>query len=300
MIKKFFRYIFYSNPVFSFIRHKIVSALILGISTAYFLVFEIYRDEFEFFKVHAEETRVIFFIFIVLSFVTVFLKGIGEWIEERDFLNRNGFRNDLILLASKLVRAKLKRFKEKSPNITQKGNIFKNITQPKDQINILLGELTRIIQERFGLSEDQLCITIIQTDVNESGNTTAFYAFNTQDSWERTKAKRLLHEKSTAKKCLDIGEPVFLANKYKAAKEGDYFLSDRDNRYTKGSVYCYPCFVKTPSIEKKYVISIVTYGKQICYHGDAEEIDAIKEIFNEICRRIDLELTLKSIKDWQS
>jgi len=300
MIKKWIKYVFYGNPIFSFIRHKIVSALILSISTGYFLVFEIYRNEWSFFIAHEEPARSLFFTLIFFSLFTAILKGVGEWIEEKDFINRNGFRNDLILLASKLVRAKLERFKEKSPNVTQRGNIFKSITQPKDQINILLGELTRIIQDRFGLNEEQLCITIIEEDVNQSGEKIAFYAFKTQQDWGRTRAKKLLEEESTAKKCLEIGEPILHANKYKAAKQGDYFLSERDDRYSKGSVYCYPCFVKTPSNEKRYVISIVTYGKQLCYHGDEEEIDAIKEIFNEICRRLDLELTLKSMKDWQN
>ena len=93
---------------------------------------------------------------------------------------------------------------------------------------------------------------------------------------------------------------VFFADKIKASKDGNYFLSDRDSRYKKGSVYCYPCFTKLPKGSIKHVITIVTYGKTLCYHSDKKAISAIKVIFNEICRRIELELTLKSIKDWQN
>lgn len=298
MFNKFFKYIFYGNGLFSFLRHKIISNTIIAFSSLYFLTFEIYRTEWSVFTVHAKPSQYMFFALVGLSFFIVVLKGIGEWVEEKNSISKNGFRNDLIILSSKLVKVKLERFKKYSPSIKRNGNIFKNITQPKEQINILLGEFSKILQDKFNLNEDQLCITIMQIDI-KGNNITSFFDFKTQQDWTRTKAKKLLEENSTARQCLEIGEPILFANKYKAAKSNEYFISDRDNRYDKGSVYCYPCFVQMPDSKKQYVISVVTYGKQICYHGDKEETEAIKEILNEICRRIDLELTLKSIKDWQ-
>ena len=58
-------------------------------------------------------------------------------------------------------------------------------------------------------------------------------------------------------------------------------------------------FVTTPDHEDKYIISIVTYGKLLSDPRDNEASKIIKSIFSEICRRIELELTLASIRAWQ-
>ncbi len=284
-----------------FIRHKAVSSIFLSTATIYFLLFEIFRNEWGVFLSHSEISRQLFFVLAAFSFLTVALTGIGDWVDEMHSKSRAGFRDDLIALASKLVRAKLERFKSAASRINSRDNVFKKITHPSDQINILLAEFSKLLQERFSLQEDQICITIMQIDETQE-KPKAYYKFTTHNDWQHTKAKEILEADSAAKKCLNTGEPVFFHDKQRAYKNGSYFLSERDKRKGngKGSVYCHPSFTETPNYKVKYVISIVTYGKCIGYVGDLEEKDAIKVIFNEICRRIDLELTLKSIKDWKS
>ena len=281
------------------IRNNIFSGIVVSMSTCYFLIYELYRTEWSFFLSHEKLANYLFIILIILSLIIGTLSSIADYIEKNYCKTQDNFKNDLITLTSKLVRAKLDRFKNNSSILKRNANIFLKITHPRDQINLLLNESSRLIQKHFSLNDDEICITIMQID-NNTSKEKAFFDFSTQKAWKQTKAKTILQKSSAAKNCLDTGEPLFIVDKKKASKKGEYHLSKRDkkNNNGKGSVYCYPSFTKTPDGEKKYIISIVTYNKQIKLSGDKEEIDGIKVILNEICRRIDLELTLKSIKDW--
>jgi hypothetical protein len=195
-----------------------------------------------------------------------------------------------------VVNHKLKRFTSKAKKLAQNGDTFKTITQPQDQIDYIIDQSIIWLKDSFSLSDDQISMTIIR--LSEKDNA-PFYLFKSNKSWQLTKAKIIINEKSAASYCLENGESVFFSDKFSAAEKGKYFLSERDIRMKSGSIYCYPVFVEVPSHKDKYIISLVTYGKLICDPNDEKASNIAQSIFREICRRIELELTLHSIRSWR-
>lgn len=226
------------------------------------------------------------------------MKATGEWVEENITKNVDIFREGLISMASALVEYKAERFKKNLTKLRKNTNIFDKITQPEDQISTLLKAFSKLVKEAFSLKNEEICITIMEVRDNHI-NINADFIFSTHKNWIHSDANDILKQESAAKHCLETGEVFLIDDKLAYADEGKYFMSDRDKRSINGSIYCYPCFTETPSENVNYIISVVTYGEKICYSGTKLEQDSIKEIFNDICQRIDLELTLKSIKDWK-
>lgn len=212
------------------------------------------------------------------------------------------FLNEFILLIAKIVKYKLQRFQSAANRLKPTDNIFELITKPKDQIKYTFDELKRLLMKSFSLKENDICITILEQD-NETSEARYLYSDN---SWRHTEPNDLINSKSTAKDCLETGEPRFYPDKFKAAGEGKYYLTERDKRLKKGSIYCYPVFVSiSEHIEDKYIISISTYNRVLCEPKEDLDsvdivVDTIEFILEEICKRIKLELTLLSIKNWQS
>ena len=195
------------------------------------------------------------------------------------------------------MKEKRDRFKEKAPELG--SDVFTNITQPERQINLLLTEFNQLLRTRFNLAENEVCITILRIDQAAEKLT---FLFSTLQGRKHTPASTFFKKQSAAKLCLERGEPIFHPDKTKAANKGEYYLSERDKRHNNGtgSIYCFPSVTKTPKKLVNHVISVVTYNKHLVFLGDKEETDSIKEILNDICRRIDLELTLMSIKEWDN
>ena len=294
--RKLFRKILYKNVIVASIRNKFLQIFLPGISGAYFITLDVWGDKWEFISKNTAKHEVIFSILVALSLFSLLVRGIADWYEEQSERTYIKFLEQFSLLTTKLVVNKLNRFKDETTKLKPNGNTFKQITQPKDQINLILGEVESLLLNNFSLKRNQVCMTIMHNDpINE----TWYYEYETNRSWKHTKAIKLLEGRSAAAECLSTGEPIFYACKNKAAKLGKYYLSERDKRTGIGSVFCYPAFTQNNDYRDNYIISIVTYGKRLCDPIDDEQAEAISEIFSDIARRIDLELTLHSIKTWQ-
>lgn len=235
-------------------------------------------------------------VLIITTLFCSLFNAIARAIKNSSEDRYTAFLENFMVSISKIVESKLNRFKQKSRHLKKGGNIFKTITQPKDQIGLIHSESIDWLRSTFGLDEDGLCITIMHTNGAEN---TEYFAFDTQPKWQHTKAKKLLSNSSTASKCLERGETIFHSSKEKAQKIGEYLLSDRDKRKGDGSIFCYPVVTECAEYTDQFVISIVTYGKRMCTPGDVAEEKITKMFLNEICKRLDIELTLHSIKSWQ-
>jgi hypothetical protein len=286
----------YENLIVGALRNKFLQLILPGFSGAYFLCLDVWGDKWKIISDYQHQHEVAFSILITASLIVLIIRGIADYYEEKNANGRVKFMEGFILLTSRLVKAKVDRFKEVTMSLKPASNIFKQITQPKDQINLILNEVVSLIYNEFGIKEGELCLTIMHQDPK---TTKWYFEYETNRSLRHTKPEVLMKHSSTASKCLEIGEPIFHPDKKIASDKGEYFLSDRDKRADNGSVFCYPAFTKNNDYEDKYIISIVTYGKTLCSALDSEQANAIKAIFSDICRRIDLELTLESIKKWQ-
>ena len=77
-------------------------------------------------------------------------------------------------------------------------------------------------------------------------------------------------------------------------------VSSRDNRFGNGSVYCYPVGVAIDGVDQRFVITIITYGNNtLCGSYNDRDTNLVSVLLKEICRRLELELTLRSIKSWK-
>jgi hypothetical protein len=293
-LRKAFRFVIYENLLVRILRNKFLQMVVPGLAGTYFLILDVWGDKWEIVTHYQKQHAIAFMIVIGVSLLILFVRGIADYVEERRKAKQLDIVERLVLLASRAVKMKLKRFKDEAISIQAGGNVFEKITQPKHQLNLLLDEIVDFLTSKFGLKEDQVSITIMH--FNPQSKRWVF-KYETQKDWTHTKPEVLLKEQSTAKECLDIGEAVFHPDKARAAKKGKYYLSARDKRTKSvGSVYCYPAFTQTTLGRDKYLISIVTYGQLLCDPLDTEQANAIRLVFTDICRRIDLELTLESIK----
>ncbi|MEQ2355753.1 hypothetical protein [Pseudoalteromonas piscicida] len=294
--RKLFRKALYENTIVRTIRNRFLQVFLPGLTGAYFITLDVWGEQWGIIKDHIEKHEIAFSILIFVSLTALLIRGIADWYEEQSGDAYKKFLEGFALLTTRVVQKKLNRFKDESGKLKPNGNTFKQITQPKEQINLILGEIEALLLNNFSLKRSQVCITIMH---NDPKNNNWYYEYETNPSWKHTKATKLIQGKSTAAECLKIGGPIFHACKRQAHKKGNYFLSERDDRTGDGSVFCYPAFTVNNDYRDNYIISIVTYGRRLCDPLDDQQADAISEIFSDICRRIDLELTLNSIKRWQ-
>lgn len=291
------RYIFYTNKITSILRNKFLQIVLPSFATIYYLYLDIWLEKKDFISKYQEEHWYMFIILTIMTLITHSLKGIANWYEDgynKDYMK---FMQSFSTLTSKAVNKKLNRFKDESIKLTSSSNIFNLITQPEDQINLIIYEIEDLIMTNFGIRKNQLSISIMHKDIETN---LWDFKYATNRSHVHTSAEDLLKGESAASVCFERGESLFFSSKCTAANEKLYLLSERDVRTGDGSIFCYPVITKANNIDYYYIITIVTYGKKLCKCSDTQHSEAICEIFSDICTRIDLELTLESIKNWKS
>jgi hypothetical protein len=295
-IRGLIKWLIYTNRLVAVFRSTFLQIVLPAVSAAYFLCLDVWGDKWDWIKDHQEKHELAFAFLLGASLVSMLASGIAEWYDQKSDKKYILFIERLAMLTTRLVNLKLNRFKEAAKQLKPKSDTFKQITQPKDQINLVLSEIEGLILDNFGIKEGNVCITILHKDpISEKW----YYEFETHKEWNHTKAHVLMNESSAAAYSLKIGEPVFHACKKIGQRTGQYLLSDRDKRGKKGSAFVYPATIETPEYVDTYIISIVTYTERLCDPLDSDQSEAIKRILTDICKRIDLELSLLSIKQWK-
>jgi hypothetical protein len=296
-IRSILKYILFENYIVTLLRNKALQLILPGFAGAYYLCLDVWGDDWPIIIKYKDLHSTLFTYLITLSLIVLTLRGIADHILEKKEREYISFIEGFSLLTTRLVKTKLDRFKRSATNIKQNGNTFKLITKPDDQINLILTEVESLFRNHLKIREELISITIIRKTLDDDS---WYYAFKNHPHWNRTRAKTILLEDSTAASiCLSTGEPYFYADKNLAANQGKYYLSDRDKRHKSiGSVYCYPSITKSPTYEDKFIFCIITYEKMLCDPNDTEQTDAIETILTDIARRLDLELTLYAMKSW--
>lgn len=294
--RKSCRFLLYENSLVSSFRNKFIQVVVPGLSALYFLCLDVWGDDWRIIKDYKSDHEFIFSFLISASLLILIVRGTADWYEGKSDKAYIAFMEQFSILTSKLVTRKLERFKDEALKLKPNGNTFRQITQPKDQINLILGEIESLLLANFGVKKKQVCITVMHQNPKTN---TWYYEYETNKGWRHTKAQTLINEGSAAAECLKTGEPIFHPCKKIASRSKQYFLSERDKISGIGSVFCYPAVTKNPDYTDNYIVSIVTYGKRLCDPLDKDQAEAIADIFSDICQRIDLELTLHSIKKWQ-
>jgi hypothetical protein len=190
-----------------------------------------------------------------------------------------------------IVQAKIDRFRSKLPGLKTNSNKFAHITHPDEQLRVIANSVCHFMQSAYDLKEDQISITVLRR--KGAGGWT--YAYR-QHEWNHTQPQDLMKMRSAALHCLENGEELFIPDKIKSAKEGKYHLTRRDKRRGDGSAYVYPLHYETPTETVDFIVSIVTYGAQLCHEYEKQTVEITKAFLREFVRRFEVELCLDTIK----
>lgn len=265
----------------------------------YSVCYEEKGDDWDFFTRSTELHEAIYFYGLLGALLFIVVKGIADNFAKKGDAEYIEFANGLIALAARAIESKIDRFKRRSRVLQKNSSVFESITNAESQIKLIIDDAKEFLQEFFALKEEQIAITIIHKNGKDNKS---FFLFDTNSraTHSRTKASVLLeNESSLAYSVVSQGEPLFVADKVKMSAAGRYHLSERDIRFTNGSVYCFPVEVTNIDYKDQFVISIATYGKLLCNNADTDTCDRISIILREVCRRLELELTLYAIKKWK-
>ena len=290
------RKLIYDNLVVRILRNRFLGLVVPSVATTYYICLDIWAERWPVIKNNIEIHEAIFAILVAASLLLLTIRAFADLYEGGNRSERAIFVDRLTLLTSRLVKNKLERFKELASQLTPSGNTFSRIAQPNEQINLALSELVALLLNQFGVKESNQRITVMRLDPRDKK---WHFIYDTNKSWKHTNPNELMEKQSAARLCLETGEPQFHADKKVAARNGEYCLTERDNRHGGGSVFCYPVTVENRDYKDQYVISMITYGVVLCDVFDREYCEAIDTVLRDVCRRIELELSLESIKFWQ-
>ena len=104
---------------------------------------------------------------------------------------------------------------------------------------------------------------------------------------------------STAKYAFESGDSIFIPDIRKGIKEEVFYSSDRSNKSDIGSIFCKPVRISVGKREYIYIFTIAVFGQYLCSPYDEEECRACEKILDEVADRVELELYLNSMKDFQ-
>lgn len=286
-----------NSSVFVFlINHKVQAAILLLIA-AYFGTLDIWGDEWSFIKEYRDIHACIYITCIIFEVVLFIVRAYIDNQVELQNQEYTSFLEGFIKFTSKIVHTKSKRFKKTSKKLNPNADIFQAITKPVTQIEKIAEETCNLLKGNFVEENEQVSVSVFGKHPGKEWYRLALEGAN---KGKNTDVAVLFGTESAAKYCYEDGNPVYFNDKNIAADEGRYHLSERDRRHITGSIYCYPVMVDTPDGMNHYVISIVTYGKKLCEKDERKQVEAVKTFMKEICRRIELELTLHSIMLWSN
>jgi|TARA_B110000503_G_scaffold121340_1_gene184850 hypothetical protein len=285
------------NRLAKLLRLPMISSGIPTLAGLYLVSYELFRTDWAVFYHHPTAHLLIIKISISLTVIFALFQGFFDsWGRKRIYQYIDLLHNFIRMVGS-VVAVKDRRCKENAASLSSDEDIFLSITHPQHQINIILDAATECLVSNFILNIDDLRFTIIeQTQLGWD------YAFDTQPSWQAdtTDGAKLLKANSAARQCFETGEAVFLHDKQIASAKGNYSLSSRDERKGNGSVFCYKITGSCCGATFNNVVSIATYNNKMLASGyDDVEIERVTTLLKEICRRIELELTLRFIRNWK-
>ncbi|WP_417686389.1 hypothetical protein [Pseudidiomarina gelatinasegens] len=295
-MKKFFYIIFVRNKLSNFIAHPAVSSVIPPVVGLYYGTLDIWGNEWDVVKNHVETHQVIFTILAGATLFVLFFKGIREFTEGAVTKKYQELTQAILEFFNTLVKKKRDRFFNKARKLKPKGDIFKAITHPKDQLEHVLDGTKELLSKGFGINRKNISITVIQGNLKDD---TWFYAMKCDQQKQHTKAKRIMTESSAAKYCFDTGDSLFLADIRDGVKGGIFYPSERSSSAKTGSLFCKPVRITVSNVEFVYIFTIAVYGTNLCTPYDENECVACEKILDEVADRVELELYLYSIKQYK-
>jgi len=295
-LKKVLYTLFVNNKVIDFLSSTALSMVIPPIIGLYYGTLDIWGDDWSWVKDYKSLHEFLFTLLAIFTVLVLFLKGISETCKGLVAKKYNKLIESMIVFFNELVKKKKDRFHKKAQNLKPKGDIFKIITQPIDQLEHVLDGTKRFLVDGFNIDQKNIGITIIQGNPLQNR---WWYSLKCDSQKQHTKAKDLMDGNSTAKYCYDQGDSLFIPDIRKGVKEGVFFESERSKKLDIGSVFCKPVRITVNNIEYVYIFTIAVYGQFLCTPYDEDESRACEKILDEVADRVELELYLHSMKQYK-
>lgn len=262
----------------------------------YYGALDIWGDEWDIIKNHKQIHQIIFTFLASLTVVILFLKGISEQLKGSVQNKYQDILESIVVFFNELVKKKRDRFYQRAREVKHNGDVFKIITQPKDQIEFVLDGTKKLLKNAFDIEPKNVAITIIQGIPDEEK---WWYEFKCDSQRQHTKAKTIIDGRSTASYCYNSGDSIFIPDIKKALKENVFLSTDRSKKSERGSIYCKPVRINVNSATYVYIFTIVVYGEFICTPYDEDECKGCERLLDEVGDRVELELYLHSIKKYK-
>jgi len=278
--------------------HWFFTLVLPGLTAAYYTVLQIGQD-WHFIKDHRPVHDEVFFWCIVANVAELFFSSLRRILKRRDDANANAVLADFIGSLGSMVEAKVRRFRDNIMKARPAGkkNVdkFLVVTYPDEQIEIMAVGISQFIKNNYDVDEQHFNMSIFHLHPHRADKWQFCYRFHPE--WRSMTPEELMKTASAARKCAESGEHRFFPSKAAAEALGMYTMSDRDRDNGKrGSVFLKMLTVSTVEGEHKYIISMSTYGKQLCESWDRQAAAATESFLLEFTRRISLELCLKTFK----
>jgi hypothetical protein len=295
-LKRFLYIVFVNNRVIKFLGHPVLGMFVPPLIGLYYGTLDIWGEDWSWIKDKKETHELIFTLLASFTILILFFKAIAEAAKGEVDKRYNKLMESMLLFFNTLVKKKRDRFFNKAKHLKLTGDVFKLITQPKDQLEHVLDGTKSFLINGLGIDGKNIGITIIQG--NPQGNKW-WYELKCDTQRQHTKAKDLMAGKSTAAYCIDSGDSIFIPDIRKGIKEGVFLESERSSKSDVGSIFCKPVRITVSNLEYVYVFTIAVFGQNLCSPYDEEECRACEKILDEIADRVELELYLHSMKQYR-
>lgn len=234
----------------------------------------------------------IIFSLLAIEVLIRVLVVLREKTKERLHRSSSNSLQRLLFSVSSIIQLKNHRFRECLREIRVKP--FEQITQPLTQIAVIMNEALSFLL-LSGFKEHQIAITVLKAD--HLGKTWDYFLHRPINYTPVDASTIMSNTQAAANQAIAQGV-VFYPSKKKAASEAKYYYSPRDQSFgNEGSIYCKVVTIDTPDSTERSVITFSSYGVKFCDESDEESIASFQLIFDEFCRRIELELILLAMKE---
>lgn len=295
-MRKWLYTVFVKNKLVTLISHPALSVVIPPLVGLYYGTLDIWGDDWIWVREKKDLHEFVFTILASTTVLVLFVKGLREAAEGNVTKKYQVLTESILQLFNGLVKKKRDRFYNNAKNLKPTADIFKIITQPKDQLEHVLDGTKTFLINGFSIEAKNIGITVIQGDPK---NDKWWYALQCDTQKQHTKTREIMAGKSTARYCFETGDSLFIADIRKGQKEGLFFESNRSKLSETGSIFCKPVRIVVGGVEYVYIFTIAVFGQNLCTPYDADECRACEKILDEVADRIELELYLYSIKQFK-
>lgn len=292
-----------------FIKHWIISSILVTVPAFWFLLLELQGQALGLVSdngVFSPLAKIIFWLLFAVSLVIALIKAAGDKYNETAKHNGQLILRNILDSTTAFVNHKMDRyFAYISKNHSMRRlHPFSEIVQPHQQMRILITGLQRCLSNIFDIKPDEISVSVFYR----------LYTYDAQldpeDEWQWLadvnrefdipEKDLFTNPRTTFRRIVDgDADYLFFPDKRIAASGGNYVYGPHDDRVLNiGSILCQRIFVRRGKKFVEAILSISTYGKQICHVDDiyAEE-KLSRVVLPAFEKRICLELSLLYMRE---